>query len=247
MRAFSVGLATCLVAAVAVGCGTVPASHSGSAAHTAAAARAENPGKTPGVPTAEPTSTGPARAEVPSGCQSPAPAGPTVKTIVITLAGNEKTYCVRVGDKLSVYLRGTDTNPWLRPLVSSNELVPIPNPAGTLARGVTGASFAAVRPGRVLITSVRPPCQVAIPLGKGDLEPAFAVPRAYPLRFCAPGHRFSASIIVLRYGRLPGYLAAIAAAICGSGSGHAAGCMDITYPIPRPGRGGTTTAGQIMA
>jgi hypothetical protein len=31
------------------------------------------------------------------------------------------------------------------------------------------------------------------------------------------------------------YIAAIAAAICGSGSGHGTGCMHTTYPIPRPG------------
>jgi hypothetical protein len=120
------------------------------------------------------------------------------KTLVITLASNEKTYCVRIGDKLNVYLRGTDANPWLRPLVSSDALMPIPNPALTLASGVVGASFAAIRPGQVVMTSVRPPCQVTIPLGKGDLEPAFPVPRTYPLRFCAPAHRFSASIVVLR-------------------------------------------------
>jgi len=36
--------------------------------------------------------------------------------------------------------------------------------------------------------------------------------------------------------RLPGYFAAIAAAICGSGSGQEAGCTHMTYPILRPGR-----------
>ena len=39
-------------------------------------------------------------------------------------------------------------------------------------------------------------------------------------------------------GRFPGYLAAIAAAISGSGSGHATGCTHMTYPILRPGRRG---------
>jgi hypothetical protein len=199
MHRISAGLAACLVATVTVGCGTVPASPSGSAAHTAASATAGNPGQKSGVPTASPASpASPASARAPSGCQGPTPAGPTAKALVITLASNEKTYCLRVGDKLNVYLHGTDVNPWLRPLVSSDALMPTPNPALTLARGVTGASFAAVRPGQVLVTSVRPPCRVAIPLGKGDLEPAFPVPSVYPLQFCAPGHRFSVSIIVLR-------------------------------------------------
>jgi hypothetical protein len=184
----SAGLATCLVAAVTVGCGTVQAAQPGSAAHTTAPA-AGTASSQPAVPTA-----GPASARTPSGCRG---AGPAVKTLVITLAGNEKTYCIRVGGKLSVYLRSADSRLWLRPLVSSSALVPAPNPAGTLARGVTGASFAAVRPGQAIVTSVRPPCQIAIS-AKGELEPAFPLPGTYPLRFCPPGHRFTASIIVVR-------------------------------------------------
>jgi hypothetical protein len=192
MHRISARLATWLVAFATAGCGTVTASQPAAATHTAVSATTQNAGQTP-VPTASPASTA-----TPSGCQSPAPAGPGVKTLVITLAGNDKTYCVRVGDKLSVYLRGTDAHPWLRPLASSNALMPIPNPALTLAMGVTAASFAAVRPGQVLVTSVRTACQIAIPPGKGDIEPAFPVPAVYPLRLCAPTHRFSASIIVLR-------------------------------------------------
>ncbi len=38
-------------------------------------------------------------------------------------------------------------------------------------------------------------------------------------------------------GRLPRYFAAIAAAVCGSGSGHGTGCTHMTHPIPRLGRG----------
>jgi hypothetical protein len=129
-----------------------------------------------------------------SGCQSPA--GLTAKTLVITLAGNAETYCLRVGDKLHVDLRGTDSAPWLRPLVSSNALVPIPG--DVMAKGVTGASFAAVQPGRVIVTSVRPPCQVAVSTAKSELEPGFPLPKVYPLRSCPPGHRFSALVIVRR-------------------------------------------------
>jgi hypothetical protein len=189
MHRISAGLATCLVAAVTVGCGTVQAAQPGSATHTAAPATAGTTSGQPGAPTA-----GGASARTPSGCRG---AGPAVKTLVITLAGNGKTFCVRAGGKLSVYLRSADSHLWLRPLASSSALVPKPNPAGTLARGVTGASFAAARPGQALVTSVRPPCQTTIP-AKGELEPAFPLPGTYPLRFCAPGHRFSASIIVVR-------------------------------------------------
>ena len=188
MHRISARLAIWLVAFATAGCGTVTAQQP----PAAPSATVHNAGQTP-VPTASPASTA-----TPSGCQSPAPVGRGVKTLVITQAGNGKTYCVRVGDKLSVYLRGTDAHPWLRPLADSNVLMPIPNPALTLARGVAAASFAAVRTGQVLVTSVRLPCQIAIPPGKGDIEPAFPVHAVYPLRLCAPTHRFSVSIIVLR-------------------------------------------------
>jgi hypothetical protein len=194
MRRISAGLVICLAAAVTVGCGTVPAPYSGSGAHTAVPAKAANPGTQPGAPAAGPASAGSS-----SGCQSRASAGthePTARTLVITLAGNAKTYCARVGDRLRVDLRGTGAHRWLRPLVSGSALVPIP---GAVTAGeVTSASFAAVQPGRVTVTAVRPPCQVAVPAGKNELEPADPLPRVYPLKSCPPGHRFSVLVIVQR-------------------------------------------------
>ena len=171
MLRISAGLVICLAAAATAGCGTVPAPNSGSGAASIA---------------------GPASAGSSSGCQSAA----TAKTFVITLAGNAGTYCVRVGDKVRVDLRGTASNPWLRPLASGDALVPIPG--AVTAGAVTSASFAAVLPGRVTMTSARPPCQVAVPSRKNELEPAFPLPRVYPLKSCPPGHRFSALVIVQR-------------------------------------------------
>ena len=194
MPRISAGLVICLAAAVTVGCGTVPAAQSGSGTHTAVPAKTASHGTLPDTSTAEPASGGSS-----SGCQRPASAParePAAKTFVITLAGNAKTYCVRVGDRLLVDLRGTDSDPWLRPLVSGNALVPMPG--AVTADGATGASFVAVQPGRVTITSVRPPCQVAVRRIKNEFEPAFPVPMVYPLRSCPPGHRFSALVIVQR-------------------------------------------------
>src|SRR5215472_10205993 len=194
MLRISAGLVICAAAAVTVGCGTVPAPDSGSGAHAAVPAKTATHGTRPGASTAGPASAGSA-----SGCQSPASAGtrePTAETVVITLAGNAKTYCARVGDRLRVDLRGTDTDPWQRPLASGDALVPIPG--AVTAGAVTSASFAAVLPGRVTMTSVRPPCQVAVPSGKSELEPAFPLPKVYPLKSCPPGHRFSALVIVQR-------------------------------------------------
>ena len=194
MLRISAGLAICLAAAVTVGCGTVPAPRSGSGTHTAVPARTANRGTQPGA-----SAAGPASAGSSSGCKGAAPAGtrePTPKTLVITLAGNAETYCVRVGDKLRVDLRGTASNPWPRPLASGDALVPIPG--AVTAGAVTSASFAAILPGRVTMTSVRPPCQVAVPSRKSELEPAFPLPTVYPLKSCPPGHRFSALVIVQR-------------------------------------------------
>lgn len=191
MLRISAGLTICLAALVTVGCGTAHASHPGSSAHQAVPARAKSQGPPPGVSTAVPDGSGSS-----SGCQNSAPAGPVAKTLLITLAGNGKTYCARVGDTLRVDLRGTGSRPWLRPLVSGDAVVPIPGAASD--EGVTGASFAAVRPGRLIVTSVRPPCRVAVSSAKDELEPAFPLPRVYPLRFCAPGNRFSALVIVRR-------------------------------------------------
>ena len=194
MMRISAGLVICVAAAVTVGCGTVPALDSGSGAHTAVPVKTANHGTRPVASAAQPASDGSS-----SGCKSAAPAGtrgPTAKTLVITLAGNAETYCVRVGDRLRVDLRGTAPDPWLRPLASGDALVPVPG--AVTAGAVTSASFAAVLPGRVTMTSVRPPCQVAVPSREHALEPAFPLPRVYPLTSCPLGHRFSALVIVWR-------------------------------------------------
>jgi hypothetical protein len=164
---------------VAAGCGSAPASHSGAGAPgTATPASARTPGT--GTPAA-----------------SPPPPG-TGATMTITLAANQKTYTIRVGDRLRVYLRGTSAQRWLTPLASGIAVAPVPDPAGTLQIGVTSGSFAAVRPGRAVVTSVRPPCRITIPQGKNELEPAFPLHKSYPVQDCAPGRRFTAWINVLR-------------------------------------------------
>ena len=126
---------------------------------------------------------------VPAGCQRPA-------ADVLTLASNGKTYCVKVGEKFDVYLRGTVASRWLVPLASSDVIKPVPNGALSLIAGLTGASFAGARPGQVFITSLRPPCAGAI-AQKNEVEPAFPLPKTYPLHACAPQRRFSVTVIVV--------------------------------------------------
>jgi hypothetical protein len=113
MLRISAGLAIFLAALGTVGCGTAQAPHPGSGAHPAVPARMKSQGPPPGVSTALPADAGSS-----SGCQNSAPAGPVARTLVITLVGNGKTYCARVGDTLRVGLQGTGSSQWLRPLVS---------------------------------------------------------------------------------------------------------------------------------
>ena len=184
----SSGLVACLLAAVTAGCGTVTASSSGGGAHPTASSVPATASPTAAKQTRAPTvvnaSTG-AR----SGC--PRPAGGT-----LTLASNGKTYCVRVGERFDVYLRGTVASPWLVPLASSNVIRPVPNGALSLVAGLTGESFAGARPGQVLITSVRMPCPGAV-VQKNEALPRGPVPKTYRLTACAPQHRFSVTVIVL--------------------------------------------------
>jgi hypothetical protein len=153
-----------------------------SAAHATASASAPKQSQAPGAANA---STG-AR----SGCQHLA------DDSTLTLASNDRTYCIGVGEHFNVYLRGTQASRWLVPVASSNAIVGAPNGAMSLIAGLTGASFAGARPGQVLITSVRPPCAGSIP-GKNEFEPADPLPTTYPLHVCAPQRRFSVTVIVL--------------------------------------------------
>jgi hypothetical protein len=182
----STGVAACLLAAV-----------TGAATAGCASATTSPPVSPPGGGTHPSTSAAPASAAAasasaaPSGCQRPA-------GDVLTLASNGKTYCVRVGERFDVYLRGTVASRWLEPLASSDILKGVPNGALSLAAGLTGASFAAVQPGQAAITSVRPPCPGPLGGKPPEAMPAFPLPKVYPLHSCAAARRFLVTIIVGR-------------------------------------------------
>ena len=139
--------------------------------------------------TAQPVATGTA-----ADCQGAAAAG---QLLVITMAGNGKTYCMRVGEQVEVQLRGTRSNPWLQPLASSSVLRAVPNGELSLVAGLTEGWFAGARPGQVLITSIRPPCHGSMGYSKNYIQPIGPLPKMYPLRSCAPDSRFSVSLVVV--------------------------------------------------
>lgn len=105
---------------------------------------------------------------------------------VITQADSGKTYCVRVGDQVTVILHSTQKSLWRVPLASGNVLVGVPNGAGALVVGATGRWFKATRPGRSVLTSVRPPCRTV----------ANSAGTSYPVKSCAPRNRFTVTIVV---------------------------------------------------
>jgi putative hemolysin len=104
---------------------------------------------------------------------------------VITQADSGKTYCVRAGGQVSIILHSTQKNLWRVPLASGHVLKAVPNGAGSLVAGATGIWYKATRPGRSVVTSVRPPCRAA----------ANSAGTAYPVKSCAPKDRFTVTII----------------------------------------------------
>ena len=104
---------------------------------------------------------------------------------VITQADSGKTYCVRVGDQVTVILHSSQKDRWRAPLASGHVLKGVPNGAGALVVGATGAWYKATRPGRSVLTSVRPPCRAA----------ANSAGTAYPVGSCAVKDRFTVTIV----------------------------------------------------
>jgi hypothetical protein len=105
---------------------------------------------------------------------------------VITQPDSGKTYCVRVGDQVTIILHSTQKNLWLEPLASGNVLEGVPNGAASLVEGATGAWYQATRPGRSVVTSFRPPCRAA----------ANSAGTSYPVKSCPLKDRFTVTIIV---------------------------------------------------
>ena len=83
-----------------------------------------------------------------------------------------------------MFLHSTESDLWLPPLASTSVLKPVPNGEASLVEGATAGWFDASRPGRALVTSIRPPCHAAVSAGQ------------YPQRSCAPADRFTVTIIV---------------------------------------------------
>ncbi len=112
----------------------------------------------PGTPPASPT-TMPGQAH----CgMRPMPgtggARPVSGELTLGNQNNGGTFCVRPGERVMVYLRGTPAREWAPIQSDSTALVAVASGRLSLPVGVTGASFLAARPGTAHLTSDRPVC-----------------------------------------------------------------------------------------
>ena len=134
----------------AAGAGSATPTVTSSASPTAAG------GVTPtAAGSATPTAAGSANPTAAVTCAKPAPPG---STLTLGSRDSGSTYCLRVGQRVIVYLQGSPAHMWAPIRSDSSALRAAPNGSLMLMRGVTGAAFTAVRPGIAHISSARPVC-----------------------------------------------------------------------------------------
>jgi hypothetical protein len=92
---------------------------------------------------------------------------PLQSVVFISNSDNHRSLCVQRSTAVLVYLLGTATSRWAAIHVSSAVLQPLAHGYRGRMRGVTGASFLAVRSGTAAITSIRSVCGPAATPGNG--------------------------------------------------------------------------------
>jgi hypothetical protein len=100
-------------------------------------------------------STGPPAAAV---CGDATPTSPPDRTLTLSASDNGRSFCIKPGTGVLIYLRGTSAVKWAVLKSSSAAMVPRANGHLILALGVTGGYFVAAQPGVAAITSARSPC-----------------------------------------------------------------------------------------
>lgn len=95
---------------------------------------------------------------VSANCTGGAPSSPQNPVITLTAHDNGKTYCIRRGTGVQIYLKGTPVLKWTDLKSHSTAMVPRANGHMMLALGVTGGFFVAEHKGVAVITASRNPC-----------------------------------------------------------------------------------------
>jgi hypothetical protein len=106
------------------------------------------------APSTAPSTAPPAAAA----CGSATPTAPPNRTLTLSAGDNGRSFCIRPGIGVLVYLKGTPQLKWDALKSSSAAMAPTANGHLALALGVTGGYFVAAHPGMAAITSTRSPC-----------------------------------------------------------------------------------------
>jgi hypothetical protein len=125
-------------------------------------------------PAASGSSSSPAPSTAPpaAACGSATPTAPPNRTLTLSAGDNGRSFCVRPGTGVLVYLKGTPQLKWNALKSSSAAMVPTANGHLALALGVTGGYFVAAHPGVAALTSTRSPCgPQATPTGPTSSNP----------------------------------------------------------------------------
>ena len=114
---------------------------------------------------AGPAASGPSSSPVPStappaaaACGSATPTAPANRTLTLSAGDSGRSFCIRPGIGVLVYLKGTPQLKWDALKSSSAAMAPTANGHLALALGVTGGYFVAAHPGVAALTSTRSPC-----------------------------------------------------------------------------------------
>ena len=95
---------------------------------------------------------------VSANCTGGAPSSPRNPVITLTAHDNGKTYCIKRGTGVQIYLKGTSALKWTDLKSHSTAMVPRANGHLMLALGVTGGFFVAEHKGVAVIPASRSPC-----------------------------------------------------------------------------------------
>src|SRR5262245_63332542 len=148
-----------LLAAAVIGASTLAAA----CGQQQAGSAATGPSGSPAPSTAPPAA---------AACGSATPIAPPHRTLTLGAGDNGRSFCIRPGIWVLVYLKGTPKLKWDALKSSSAAMVPTANGHLALMVGVTGGYFVAAHPGVAAITSTRSPCgPQATPTGPTTSNP----------------------------------------------------------------------------
>ena len=134
-----------LAAAVVIGVSALTAACGQQSAGSATSGSSGTPAPSTGAPAA-------------TACGAATPTSPPGHVLTLRAGDTGRSFCVKPGTGVLIYLKGTPELKWAALRSSSAALVPRANGHLALALGVTGGYFVAAQPGVAAITSSRSSC-----------------------------------------------------------------------------------------